>query len=279
VKFPTTIGLLSSRSAKKGSSARSRASSSAKRRLASGLSQDELLAKIDSLDWDQTVSPNTVVAGSSQAVAAADEHGSSNAWQLAAIVAGVVCVAAIAYYLLVPADLPEQQRDVHVSGPITASTEQAVETPAMSQRAIKESLAAVAASEERRAERYEQAVQAAEIEAQRKVERARQAREARQAARAKVAAQKERERLQQEEAARMRVQREAEEAAKLAAARAREQAAPKGPASPQEACAGEGNFLARGLCESRLCGRPEWRSHPQCVKRFDDQLRALGSGN
>lgn len=272
-----TIGLLSSRSQKHRSN---RTPASGKRRpAANGLSQDELLAKIDALDWDQTVSPNTVVAdNSAQTAGGSADQGSSPGWWLAASVAGLICVAAVAYYVLVPAEPQERQPLAQVSGAITASSGQTVDGTVPAQRAMTEGLAAVAASEERRAERYEQAVKAAELEAERKAER-RQARETRRAERAKVAAQKERERVQQEEAARLRVQREAEEAARLAAVRAREQAAPKGPASPQEACAGEGNFIARGLCETRLCGKPEWRSHAQCVKRFDDQLRALNSGN
>ena len=238
------------------------------------MSPDELLAKIDALDWDQTVSPNTVmVDNSSTLTAAIEDHGSSKAWRLAAILAGLICVAAVTYYVLVPAEPQERQPLAQVSGAITASAEQAVDRTVTAQRAMTESLAAVAASEERRAERYEQALKAAEIEERRK------ALVARQAERAKVSAQKERERLQQEEAAKVLAQREAEETARLAAARAREPAAPKGPSSPQEACAGEGNFIARGVCETRLCGKPQWRSHPQCVKRFDDQLRALGSGN
>lgn len=238
-----------------------------------------MLAKIDALDWDQTVSPNTVMVDDSPTQAASiDDHGSSKAWRLAAIVAGLICVAAVTYYVLVPAEPQERQPLAQVSGAITASAGQSVDGAVTEQKAMTDGLAAAAASEERRAERYEQAVKAAELADQRKVEQ-RQAREARKAERAKLGAQKERERLQQEEAARVRAQREAEETARLAAARAREQAAPKAPATPQEACVGEGNFIARGLCETRLCSKPEWRSHPQCVKRFDDQLRALGSGN
>jgi hypothetical protein len=277
VKFPTTIGLLSSRSAKKGGAARGKALASAKRRLASGLSQDELLAKIDSLDWDQTVSPNTVVAGgATQAVAISANQSSSQGWRLAAILAGLICATMVVYYVLVPADTQQRQSAAQISRAITASAGQGIEGPATVQRTMTEDLAAVAASEERRAERYEQAVKAVELEAERKAER----RQARQAERAKVAAQRERERQQQEEAAKLRAQREADEAARAAAARVREQAAaPKGPTSPQEACAGEGNFIARGLCESRLCSRPEWRTHPQCVKRIDDQMRSLNSGN
>ena len=233
-----------------------------------------MLAKIDALDWDQTVSPNTVMVDNSPTPATAiDDHGSSTAWRVAAIIAGLICVAAVTYYVLVPADRPEAPRDVTVSGGISGSVVRNVDLPATSPEAMKDSLASMAASEERRAERYEQAVRAAEVEEQREAERLRQAREARRAERTKIAAQRERERLQQEEATKARARREAEEAARV-----REQAAAKGPASPQEACAGEGNFFARGLCETRLCGKPEWQSHPFCVKRMEQQMPGFGPG-
>lgn len=276
VKTPT-IGLLSSRGQKHRSG---RAPVSAKRRpAATGLSQDELLAKIDALDWDQTVSPNTVAADDAPVTATTDEPGSANAaWRLAAVLAGLACFAAVAYYVLVPAEPSARQQDIPPAKPIAASADQASEVQVMSQEEMKKSLAAVTATEDHRAARFEQAVRAAELDAQRKAERARRTREAQQAELAKVSAQKERERQEQEAAARLRARQEEEEA-RAAAVRAREQAEPKGPASPRDACAGEGNFLTRGLCEVRLCSKPEWRSHPQCVKRFDDQLRALNPGN
>jgi hypothetical protein len=69
----------------------------------------------------------------------------------------------------------------------------------------------------------------------------------------------------------------AEEAAR--SAKAREQAAAaKGPASPRESCAGETGVIARGFCEARACGKAEWRSHPFCVKRIEEQLRSFGQG-
>ena len=82
------------------------------------------------------------------------------------------------------------------------------------------------------------------------------------------------ERAEQEQ--RLRAEREAAEArARAAAAAAATPAAPKGPTSPQEVCAGEQNVFSQGACEARTCAMAQWRNHPFCVKRWQDELRKL----
>jgi len=270
VKTPT-IGLLSSRGHKHRSGSHAKAPGPAKRRPPSALSQDELLAKIDALDWDETISPATVVAGESSGKKAQYPDHSTSKWRVAVIAGVLVCALAGLYFVLAP-EAPSQPAADQAPMPIDASAPASERAQGLA--AADASLAAVAAAEERRAALYARAVHDAETKVQLKAERQRKAREAE---RAKLAAQQERERHQQEEA-RLRAEREAEEAAR--AARAREQAAvPKGPASPQEVCAGEGNAFTRGLCEARACGKAEWRGHPYCQKRLEDQLRALGQGS
>lgn len=271
MKYPT-VGLLSSRGQKHRSGSLGKAPSAAKRRPApSSLSPDELLAKIDALDWDQTISPDTVVAGAP--VAAPEPEAASAVWRWAAIAGGLLFLALAIYLMLAPETPPRPAAEPSTSL-IGAPAEPEAKTAQLP--APEDSLAAVAAAEERRTALYAQAVRQAELADQRKADQQRQAREARAAERAKLAAQKERERLQQEEAARLRAEREAEEAAR--AAKAREQSAVAAPASPQELCAGAGNVFARGLCEARACAKAEWRNHPVCVKRLEQQLPSFGPG-
>jgi hypothetical protein len=271
VKYPTA-GLLSSRGHKHRPGSQAKAPSASKRRPApSGLSQDELLAKIDALDWDETISPDTVVAGNSPKKAQYPDDSRLN-WRIAAIAGFLVFAVVGLYFLLAPGAPPQPAADqaptpIAVSAPVTDGTSQQAGS-------ADASLAAVAAAEDRRAALYARAVRDAEAKAQLKVERQRKAREAELA---RLAAQQERERQQQEEA-RLRAEREAAEAARVA--KARELAGvPKGPTSPQEVCAGESNAFTRGLCEARTCGKTEWRAHPYCQKRLEDQLRALGQGS
>lgn len=272
MKSPT-IGLLSSRGQKHRSGSPGKAPSAAKRRPApSSLSPDELLAKIDALDWDQTISPDTVFAGAAP-VATRESETSSAVWRWAAIAGGLLFLA-VAIYLLLAPEAPTRPVAEPSTSLIGATAEPESKTAQLP--APEDSLAAVAAAEERRAALYAQAVRQAELADQRKADQQRQAREARAAERAKLAAQKESERLQQEEAARLRAEREAEAAAR--AAKAREQAAVAAPASPQELCTNAGNIFARGICEARACGKAEWRNHPYCVKRLEQQLPGFGPG-
>lgn len=274
----TTIGLLSSRDQKHRAGLKSKSPAAAKRRpTASGLSQDELLAKIDALDWDETITPDAAQAGGGAGRSAYPDHGTST-WRVAAIVAGIVCVLAVGYFLLGP---DGNDRKVHDAAmlPMAAADAQGAAGPVarMPDVSPEDSVAAVAAAEARRAELYAHAIEEAEAKAQQKAEqqrKAREARAAREAERARVAAQQERERRQKDEA-RARAEREAEEAR---LAKAREPAPVKGPSSPQEACAGEGNIFSRGICEARTCGKPEWQKHPFCVKRLEQQMPGFNQG-
>lgn len=265
----TTIGLLSSRDQKHRAGLKSKSPAAAKRRPApSGLSQDELLAKIDALDWDETITPD---AGGGAARSQYPDHSTST-WQVAAIVGGIVCVLAAGYFLLGSGgDEPMAPKPAAEAQGAIGSVAPPPAVPA------EVSAAAVAEAEERRSALYAHAIEEAEAKAEQKAEeqrKARAARAARAAERAKVAALQERERRQKDEA-RARAEREAEEAR---LAKAREPAPAKGPSSPQEVCAGESNIFSRGFCEARTCGRPEWRSHPFCVKRMEQQMPGLNQG-
>jgi hypothetical protein len=277
----TTIGLLSSRDRKHRSGSKAKGSSASKRRpTPSGLSQNELLAKIDSLDWDETVTADTVLADGTAVNAQYPDHSTSS-WRVAAIVAIIVCVMTVLYFVLAP-EPASRPATGEASIPISAGSGSPASASIDNQAPVvapEVSAAAVAAAEDRRTALYAHAIEEAEAKVQQKSEARearRKAREARESERAKLAAQQDRERRQKEEA-RVRAERDAEEAAR--AAKAREQAAlPKGPASPRELCAGEGGAIARGFCEAAACGRAEWRSHPFCVKRVEEQLRSLGQG-
>jgi hypothetical protein len=276
----TTIGLLSSRGQKHRSGTHAKAPSASKRRPAPGaLSQDELLAKIDALDWDETVTPETAHLRDGQANAQYPDHSTSN-WRVLAIAAVLAVVLTALYFVFAPEPAPRIAADeaptpISAVGGAPATAGGDSQVPAVSESGA----ASVAAAEDRRAALYANAIAEADAKAQQKLDarrKAREAREAREAERARLAAQQERDRRQKEEA-RLRAERDAAEAARTA--RAREQAAiPKGPASPQELCAGEGGAIARGFCEARACGKTEWRSHPFCVKRVEEQMRSLGHG-
>lgn len=268
----TTIGLISSRGHKHRSGTLAKAPSASRRRPApSGLSQDELLAKIDALDWDQTVTATSATADGATPNGQAPDRSTSS-WRIGAIVAALAVALTVLYFVLTPEPAPRlaaREAPTPISS-VGGSDDQA---PAIASQA---SSAAVAAADERRSALYAHAIEAAEAKAQQQTEARRKAREARAAQRAKAAAQQERERRQNEEA-RLRGEREAAEAAR--AAKVREQVAvPKGPSSPRELCASEGGVIARGVCEARACATNEWRSHPFCVKRMEQQLPGFGQG-
>jgi flagellar biosynthesis GTPase FlhF len=273
----TTIGLLSSRGRKHRSGTQAKAPSAGRRRPAQGaLSQDELLAKIDSLDWDETVTPDTLSLRGGKGSTQYPDHLTSS-WRVVTIVAVIAVVLTVSYFVFAPESAPRIASD-HAPTPISTGAESPAAASADYQAPVapETSAANVAAAEERRTALYAHAIEEAEAKAQQKSDARRKAREAREVERARLAAQQERERRQKEEA-RLHAEREAAEAAR--AAKAREQVAvPKGPASPQELCAGEGGTIARGFCEARACGKAEWRSHPFCVKRIEDQLRSFGQG-
>jgi hypothetical protein len=266
----TTIGLLSSRGHKHRSGTHAKAPSAAKRRPApSALSQDELLAKIDALDWDETVTPDAAPVRGGKANMQYPDHSTSN-WRVAAIAVVIAVVLAASYIVFAPDSASRKTVD-DAPTPISAAGSPAIAS-VDSQVPPEASAATVAAAEERRAALYAHAIETAELKAQKAEVR----RKAREAERARLAVQQERERRQKDEA-RQRAERDAEEAAR--AAKAREPVAvPKGPSSPQELCAGEGGVIARGFCEARACGKAEWRSHPFCVKRLEEQLRSIGVG-
>jgi flagellar biosynthesis GTPase FlhF len=235
------------------------------------MSSTDLLAKIDALDWDHTVSPATTIMANSKPTTNA--RAAPTSVRSLGLIAGGIVLLGIAAAIFFGMAGPDTQASKSAAGaPVVAAAPSAARSadPPVADAVHEDRMAAVAAAEEKRAAMYAQAVEESERKLQQKAERQRKAKEA--AAQARLA-RDERERQQQEEATRQRAEREA-----AAAAKAQEvAAAPKGPSSPKELCAGESNVFARGFCESRACGKPEWRSHPFCVKRMEDQLRSFGS--
>ncbi len=249
--------------------------------VARGLATDELLAKIDALDWDDTVFPAAAPPVASTGAGApmpSPAPSPERSWQPVVAIGGVILLMAgllLLYQILVAGDAPRGQINSNpaaVAAPVVPTAEVSPDGGADDEAR----LAAVEAQERQRAAKFAQAVRQGEENALRKADRLRKAREEEQARLAQAQEQQQQqERRRREEEARLRAEREAAEA------RARVPApvpAPRGPASPQELCAEESNFLSRGLCEGRACGRPEWQNHPFCIKRTEDQLRRIGSG-
>jgi hypothetical protein len=278
VKIPT-VGLGSARSPKHRSGSKAASSSGKRRSALSSLSPTELLAKIDALDWDETVSADTtVLADDSEKRTQYPDHSTSN-WRVAAIVATLVAVLAVLYVVLTPdtgspaAAVAQTQAIQPAPAPAPIEVPKVEEPPPLAVPEPVPNVAEPAAIDDSPAVTSAPTAEDVAKKAQRKAERQRKAREAEIARQEQL----ERERRQQEEI-KQRADREAAEAAR--AAKAREQVvAPKAPGSPQDLCAAEGNFFARGLCEARICGKAEWRNHPFCVKRMDDQLRAINRGS
>jgi hypothetical protein len=238
------------------------------------MTSTDLLAKIDALDWDQTVSPATTVMAGDKPVAAKPKKTPTRSRSFGLIAGGMALLGIAAAMYFGMAGPGVSSRGPAGSAPAVSVTpvigQQAGKTAAAIEEDHDAKVAAAAAAEERRVAMYAKAAEESERKLQDKAERKRKAKEA--AAQARLA-QQERERRHQEET---RLQAEREAAAR-AAAKAQEAAAvPKGPASPKELCAGESNAFTRGLCESRACSKPEWHNHPFCLKRMEDQLRPFG---
>jgi pyruvate/2-oxoglutarate dehydrogenase complex dihydrolipoamide acyltransferase (E2) component len=227
-----------------------------------GLEPQALLAKIDSLDWeDPTIQPQAASA------ATANEPPPTKRTLLFPFVAGfivlLVGMIALRYFStdrtvpstpVVVAEAPSEPTPTAVPTPTPAPAEPTDQAPASQQPT------SLATAEE--AEKV-------------KLEEARRHRaELRRKALAAKQALAEKNRLERVEQERMRAEQAAAEArAKAAAAAAT--ATPKGPSSPQEVCAGEENAFAVSACEARTCAQAQWRSHPFCIKRWQNELRKL----
>jgi hypothetical protein len=241
--------------------------------VARGLATDELLAKIDALDWEDTVLPAAppIDATGTGAPMPSPALPPERSWLPVVGGATILLIAGLLllYQILVAGDAPRGPVNANpVAAPVVPTREVSPDGGADDEAR----LAAVEAQERQRAAKFAQAVRQGEENALRKAERLRKAREVEQARLEREQQQQEQERRRRDEEARLRAERETAEA------RARVPAAapvPRGPASPQELCAEESNFFSRGLCEGRACGRPEWQHHPFCVKRTEDQLRKL----
>lgn len=245
-----------------------------------GLATDELLAKIDALDWDDPMLPATVPPAETTDAGTSTTPPRS---RLPAVLIGAAALllagGLVLYQVLVAGETPRpsgNSNQLAVAAPSVVAGAEV--SPGASGADDADRVAAVEAEERLRAAKFAQAVSKAEENALRKAEKQRKAREAEQARleqEQQQQQQQQQERRRQEEEARQRAEREAAEARAKVPAPA---PAPRGPASPQELCAEESNFFSRGLCEGRACGRPEWQSHPFCVKRTEDQLRRISPG-
>ncbi|MBU1236264.1 MAG: hypothetical protein KJ634_09675 [Gammaproteobacteria bacterium] len=270
LKQPPTSPDQRSRASRKPGSAPPLASNG-KRPAAHGLSTIELLAKINALDWDPTVVPS---AESTAAEGAASQSTSLQYWRWTWLMAGagaLLFALAIGLYFAFSPLTPNGAtvRTTGVKTPATIPASSPIEqsgVPQSSGGADGEASMAPAAVHAETADKP--VVQEVDEKAQRRADRQRRARAA-------AAAKREREQLQAEEARLLAERKAAETAAAAVRAKA---AQPKPPASPRELCAGETNIFSRGICESRACAKPEWSSHPFCVKRLQEQLRPFGAG-
>jgi hypothetical protein len=235
-----------------------------------GLATAELLAKIDALDWEQTVigpDAGPATAPLPGATVTPGPRRPRRAWAIAAAVLLAGATLATWWLATVPGQPPgAASATAAVSvAPATVAAPTTVSAPDDAAR-----LAAVEAEENARRAKFEEAVRRGEEVAWRKAERQRKARE--DEARS---AEEQRDR-QRAEDARAQAERQAAEA--RANQVAAPPAAPRAPTSPQELCVGETNVFARSHCESQVCGKPEWQKHPYCMKRLEDVLRRLSPG-
>lgn len=230
-----------------------------------GLDSATLLAKIDALDWEEpTLQP---------AAATAPPSPSKKSLLLPFLIGFVVLLVgtlALRYFSggrtapvppvanteppVPPAEVAVQAETTPVPAVPVAADQQTVPAVADGQ------LAAALGPEEAEKAKLED-TRRKKTELKRKALAAKQALE-------------EQTRLDRTEQERQRAEREAAEA-RARAAVVVAPPAPKGPVSPQEVCAGEQNVFSRGACEARVCAESQWRSHPFCVKRWQDELRKL----
>jgi len=234
-----------------------------------GLPTKELLAKIDSLDWGDTVIPGVTTSATEPFVTAAPEskRTPSRPVLLAALVVAALLVGLLVLYWQ-PTLTAKPAVAEMPSVPVPAPPVQPVEPSTAADEVAK------AAAEFRERERLDKAAREksqSEARAARKEELQRRAHEEEQV---RLEKQRQESQRQQDDS-----RRQAERQAAEAAAKARIEPVPRGPSSPQELCADRTNFLARGFCEVRACGTPEWQSHPYCVKRMEEQIRNVGHGN
>jgi hypothetical protein len=263
----------------RGSKRRRPLASKAPAPAARGLPSDELLAKIDSLDWEDTrppaplrVAPATVPAAPSKQTRGLLPY---------AVAAVVLSVGLLMLYQFFGTDdstrLSASQQQVGLATPATENTD----LPATSDTADAARLEAIEAQERERVAKLSQAVQLAEDKEKEKAKAASRAEKQRKA-------REEQARLEQEqldrsrqlaEEARLRAERAAAEAHARATPPPAPAPVPRGPSSPQELCAGETNFFARGVCEWQACGKPAWQNHPYCIKRIEEQAHRVGQSN
>jgi len=233
-----------------------------------GLPTKELLAKIDSLEWGDTVIPGVTTNATEPFVTAAPKPERMPP-RLAFL--ATMAVAALLVGLLVLYWQPTETAKPAVAE-VPPAPSAAPEPPVQPSSVADDVANAAAEAQEReRLAKVAREKSQSEARAARKEEVQRRAREEEQ-----VRLEKQQQEIQrQQEDSRRQAERQAAEAA----AKARIEPVPRGPSSPQELCADRANFLARGFCEVRACGAPEWRNHPYCVKRMEEQIRNVGHGN
>lgn len=234
-----------------------------------GLAPDELLAKIDSLDWDpKTIQPQ----GAAATPSASPPPGPAprRALFLPFIVGfGVLLTGALAlrYYGGNPGapQIPSANQAVAEAATAAGQAPQAVDAAALAAPVppVPEPNAALVDDAEAQAQAAREEARRQRAELRRKALAAKQALE-------------EKTRLERAEQERLRTEKEAAEARARAAALAAP--APAGPGSPQEICANQPNPFRQGACEARVCAEAQWRAHPYCLKRWQDELRKLSPG-
>lgn len=233
-----------------------------------GLDSEELLAKINSLDWDpQTIQPQGGKAAS--AAAPPPPPAQKRALLLPFLVGfGVLLTGALAlrYY--------GGQQNVPVIRDAASTPARADDAAALLPPTPAMTSAATASAQETAPDSV---AGDAEAQAQAAREEARRQRaELRRKALAAKQALEEKTRQERAEQDRLRAEKEAAEARARAAA----QAAPTAqrPSSPQDICSDQPNPFRKGACEARICAEAQWRTHPYCLKRWQDELRKLSPG-
>lgn len=228
------------------------------------LDSEALLAKIDALDWEDP----TIQAGAAAAAKAAEPPPTKRSVLLpflAGFIVLLVGMIAVRYYSG-GSTAPVAPIAVAEAPPVApTSVEAAPPAPAAEPATLAVPVSGTAAAP----------AQAEAAEKAKREEARRHRAEMRRKALAAKQALEEQNRLERMEQEKQRAEKAAADARAKAAAAAAATSVPKVPSSPQEVCAGEASAFGIAACEARTCAQTQWRSHPFCIKRWQDELRKL----